>query len=96
MKTLKERIAIEQALLDGEIVQEFNIDGDYTWDCGKEHIFYWNCCDYRIKPKPMEFWVNVYNSTVTPISIYYEKSRAENAAATYGAIKTIKVKEVIE
>jgi len=96
MKTLKERIEIETALLNGETVQEFLIGDLYSKDCSENHIFYWNCCDYRIKPEPLEFWVAEY---VNNSYIYKENEKEtalENARIGSGFKRLIKVREVIE
>ena len=97
MKPLKERIAIEQAYEDGINVEFEPLDKTYKWKNVKtpkdETIFYWAYNDYRIKPKPIEFWVNVYDDY---ISGAYETKAETTAGSTIGLIKTIKVREVTE
>ena len=60
MKSLRERTEIQQAYLDGESI-ESRIAKCITWMIPSgEPKFNWNTHDYRIKPKPMEIWVNFY------------------------------------
>ena len=51
MKTLKERVEVMQAYLDGKTIQD-NIDGNWTdWESGNDPQFNWSSYDYRIKPE---------------------------------------------
>ena len=91
MKTLKEKIEVMQAALDGKEVEYDHGNGFWescspTWD--------WASWDYRIKPEPMECWVNVYPEGCT--YIHDSKEAAENRKETGVEMKTIKVREVIE
>ena len=62
MKTLKEKIEVMQAALDGEKIEVRNKSGVGEWDIMPMPNFEsWHCLDYRIKPKPLEFWVNIKN-----------------------------------
>ena len=60
MKTLRERTEIQQAYLDGAEI-EYKLSNE--WARNPSPQFAWNQHDYRIKPKPMEIWVNVYYRT---------------------------------
>ena len=63
MKSLKERTEIQQAFLNGADV-ECCIIGNNSYgplDHCSEPDFNWMINDFRIKPKPMEVWVNVYD-----------------------------------
>lgn len=70
MKPLRERTEIQQAYLDGKQVQvklvqslHFINDGSIKWrDCTNLCFDSWYSVDYRIKPKPMERWVNIYDN----------------------------------
>jgi len=92
MKTLKERVAIEQRAADGELIQwvskiypEWQTIGHSVDD---SFVFWWEEKDYRIKPEPMEFYVSIWESGELTITKTYGESPAD--------IKTIKVREVIE
>jgi len=98
MKDLATKIKIMQAALDGKEIECIilnekdawevirNID-DITWD--------WLNEDYRIKPEPMEFWVNVYpNGNI--LSAHETKEVSEENAKIVNSVKSIKVREVIE
>ena len=87
MKTLKERVAIEQALVDGKIVQEVSGSG-HTTDCNPEHVFYWNVLDYRIKPEPMEFYLSFWDNGAMVVS--------KTMSGAPAGLKTIKVREVTD
>ena len=63
MKSLKERTEIQQAFLDGtDIVKRYlGCKADTLWnDCVDIEAFDWGNYDFKIKPKPMEIWVNIY------------------------------------
>jgi len=100
MKTLKERIAIEQAKLDGANIEWIQLNGLYNgwrdFNPDPDAIFAWHDCDYRIKPKLMEFWVNVWSDRETNLC-WESKENAEAAAhGVPGYIKSVKFREVIE
>ena len=96
-KTLKEKIEVMQAALDGKEIEYKNCASNKWNKCSEPEMNfeYWGCGDYRIKPEPMEFWVNVYNCD--DIEIFTHKESAEIAGrCTSNFIKTIKVREVLE
>lgn len=93
MKTLKEKIEVMQAALDGKEIQILICDGWDDWDNDTLPAFNWGANDYRIKPEPMEFWVNVYDDGIK-ILISHE-ANIDNYEKD-GLVKTIKVREVIE
>lgn len=98
MKTLKERIAIEQAFLDGEkvIISTTGKVSRLLDVRGYNYVFLWNHHDYDIKPEPMEFWVNIYNyMDDLPCGTHRTKEAAE-ANATHKIIRTIKAREVTD
>ena len=96
MKTLKERIEIEQACLDGAEIESQLVStlDDRRW----QHklmpvdrntvVFSWDEIDYRIKEEPMELWVNVWDNGHCCI-------KNDNEATPPG-FKTIKVRQVEE
>ena len=97
MKTLKEKIEVMQAALDGEKIEVITFDGLNSWveiSVNAEKIQWcWADMDYRIKPEPMEFWVNVYSND---ISAAYRTEKEAVSATNSGYTKTIKVREVID
>lgn len=96
MKTLKEKIEVMQAALDGKDI-EYTPHKDY-WEIDPSPSFNWDRFNYRIKPEPMEFWVNVYEGGETDgeLAIYLMETVAKDRGAQLGARKTIKVREVID
>ena len=69
MKTLKEKIEVMQAALSGKKI-EYNIYNGAQetpkWEAyvNNTPIWAWDRTDYRIKPVPLEFWVNVYKENI--------------------------------
>jgi len=95
----KEKIAVMQAAVDGKVVQcrlqscdldpppwRTGVDSEVNWN--------WGLFEYRIKPEPMEIYINIYASgSIVP---YNEKIMAENARRSGTALRTVKFIEVIE
>ena len=100
MKTLKERIDVEKAFLDGLEIEIESSRGNGSGEWLKlspfqlnNYVFLWNHNDYRIKPEPMEFWVNIYEKDAG----FNTEGEAKELGEQYsGYIKTIKVREVTE
>ena len=94
MKTLKERIEIEKAFLDGIDVEVFDEDwlqlGRYN---SEGYLFEWHRFDYRIKPETLEGWCNIYGNHA--FGFYETKEEAEEASCS-NVIKTIKLREIID
>ena len=67
MKTLKEKIEVMQAALDGKQV-EFKFNGSEWGRCLVNPNFGWTDYDYRIKPEPLELWVNVVDDYTSSIN----------------------------
>ncbi len=101
MKTLKERIAIEQAFSENTLIEWRPLSGtmareDLIVELNDAYVFLWRENDYRIKQDPMEFWVNVYKGNFLS-DRYASKEAAENGKSFADHfIKTIKVREVTE
>lgn len=80
MKSLKERIAVEQAYLDGKVIEYRNRDvqkyhGSLIRDLN--HVFRWHdydyqISDYQIKKEPRQVWITYYYEN-TPVGIYSTK-----------------------
>lgn len=62
MSELKTAVEVAQALERGEVV-EYCWHGDATWRKARSYNWSWfqDRIIYRIKPKPLECWVNVYS-----------------------------------
>lgn len=96
MKTLKEKIEVMQAALDGKEI-EVNRDDGEGWRSSfmpQNHAWEWGNYDYRIKPEPMEFHMNVFKSSTLLGNTREAMEEIGKSHADY--IKTIKVIEVIE
>jgi len=93
MKTLKDKIEVMQAALDGKNIQRQYDEELKQWVdiAGAGAQWDWVNYDYRIKPEPMEFWVNVYD---TGIAVFDSEEAARSITASIN--KTIKVREVVE
>ena len=65
MKSLRERIAVEQAYLDGEIIV-YAGEGEKYREPEPVHewvdmVFRWDLFDYKLKPKPMVRYIFFYD-----------------------------------
>jgi len=98
MTDLATKIKIMQAALDGKEVEYLDTRYTTEWAGYKntEPSWRWNDFDYRIKPEPMELWVNVWSDRETNLC-WESKENAEAAAhGVPGYIKSVKFREVIE
>jgi hypothetical protein len=59
----RDRAAVMIAWADGEAVQYRDNNGLGWLPLSTNHAGFSNGCEYRIKPKPVEFWVNVYEDS---------------------------------
>lgn len=101
MKSLKEKIEVMQAALDGKGIKykhKNSSDGFDLRKCVDDYNFNWSEYDYYIKPEPMEFWVNVYEEQNVRLSSLCESRKEAEARAngSDGHIKTIKLREVLD
>lgn len=97
MKSLKEKIEVMQAADDGKEI-EYQNDARGSWHGfdGELPLWNWGSTDYRTKPEPMEFWVNVYGGVYTTRAHKTEaEARKECKDSQVNIIKTIKVREVL-
>ena len=93
MKTVKEKIEVMQAFEDGKQV-EVTISGKSKWfNCG-EPTWNWVASDYRVKPEPVEFWMNLYPDG--DWGRHYESKNEAIAGSSKNCLRTIRVREVIE
>lgn len=68
MKTLAEKIAVMQAAERGECIEYLSITGGRRlWADAPSSALRWNWadCDYRVKPKPREFWIVASSRLIT-------------------------------
>jgi len=97
MKTLKEKIEVMQAALDGKEIEIKN-KHDKEWRLltgdNKGLMFTWGEFDFRIKQEPMEFWVNTLSGMCSTVHI--TKKEALRVTGNSQGWKTIKVIEVTE
>jgi len=101
MKTLKEKIEVMQAALDGKEIEYRNYpyDNRHKWTSYDLSTIVWNwpSVDYRIKPEPMELWVNVYDEKTEELYPHKTEDAAKKAISFPEIyIKTVKFREVIE
>jgi len=88
----KEYIKIMQAYLDGKKIEFRNRAGDTIWrPADKNHGWNFHDVEYRIKPEPREFWLNVY-----PDGSLFAHFCPESAVHILSNGETIKVIEVLD
>ena len=92
--TIDEMIAVLQAAKEGKQIQarsKHYPDGGWRdTDISSWHFFPF---DYRVKPEPREFWINVYPDHIDCIA---HRIRERAIASCAPDAKTIRVREVIE
>ena len=96
MKTLKERIAVEQACLDGKIIDCYPKSASGSHQLGPDVegiVFNWGRDDYCITEEPLEFWVNDCKHKMSELFDTEESALADTCSSH---AKTIKVREVTE
>lgn len=88
----KKMLPIIEAYAKGEVIQYKSSNG--IWYIEKDLTFTDEPENYRIKPKPMEFWINIYpdGGKSEP---HMSKEKADEWATT-DRIKCIRVREVEE
>jgi hypothetical protein len=57
----KRNIAVEQAYVDGKTIQSRQWGRNDVWVTDLDPNWNWAFREYRVKPKPREFWINVYS-----------------------------------
>jgi len=98
MTTLREKIEIMTAAEDGAVIQWKGM-GEEIWISadlpeGIEVSFNWTDFDYRIKPAPMEIWVNIYSDYLG--GPHFSKSEADNEFGGKNRVSCKRFIEVIE
>jgi hypothetical protein len=96
MSELKTAVEVAQALERGEVVEHQYIGDSGKWRNTKSGGWSW-CPDqiiYRIKPKPLECWVNVYGDNL--FSAYRSKEGAEKCVSGTASRVAVHMREVTE
>lgn len=85
------------AAAEGKKVQRRRLPNGTAWqDCLPLHAWDWFSFDYRVKPEPLEGWVNVYPDTAGRyISFHSTKENADRSASD-ARIRCVKMREVEE
>lgn len=92
MKTLKEKIEVMQAAEDGAKIESSWV-GEFREVDLKNLLWNWEEADYRIKPKPIEFWVNVYESGPGLLHFSTEEKAEAESDGSNSFIKTVRMVE---
>jgi hypothetical protein len=79
-----------QAFERGEAV-EFRDNTEAHWNDSRVPIWGWGYYDYRIKPKLIEGWVNLYPDGTLSL---YERRESADKFANSNRIRCVKVREV--
>ena len=92
-------IEVMQAWLDGAEIEERQADGGGWGEWSDrpltEEGWYFNCeNENRIKPKPREFWINLYREEGHSHTVWNSEGKARKYADTH-VKRTIKVREVL-
>ena len=95
MSELKTAVEVAQALERGEDV-EFQSFGCDVWRKARSYNWSWfpDRIIYRIKPKPLECWVNVYGDNL--FSAYRSKECAEKCVGGTASRVAVHMREVTE
>lgn len=90
--TLKEKIAVMQAADDGKKIQ-VSLKGEANWFGIDAPAWNWDRFDYRVKPKTLELWVNVYPNG---LSAYYDTKELADKFANSDRLRCVHMREVVE
>ena len=95
MKTLKEKIEVMQAALDGKKVERY-VGVSFGWvvltnPCEVEYD--WCNQKYRVKPEPLELWVNVVDDYTSSINWTTEKEALENCVSGARTVRMVQADE---
>ena len=86
------RIEVMQAFVDDENIEAKNRNGSSGWySVEGDPSWNWSACDFRVRPKPREFWVNIY-----PHSFATYNTKKEADAYALQRSVCIKVREVVD
>ena len=90
--TTTEMIAVLQAFERGEVI-EYRPKNSQRWGSA-EPIWNFSQFDYRVKPKPREWWLNVYKTSVCSHGSRAEADREQDNVAR--RIDCVHVREVLD
>lgn len=99
MTTLAEKIAVMQAAENGATIQARSTlrpasRPESPWEDTDRPVWDWCSNEYRVKPKPLERWINVYPDGL--LSMAYESANKARELS-HGALRTaVHMREVIE
>ena len=94
MKTLKEKIEIMQAALDGAEIW-FKTRDTNIWHEISGPVFNWDLNDYKVKPKPVEVFGFICSSGTTSSACFPTKDEAVKYFKHHEG-KIIKLQQVTE
>jgi len=92
----KEKIKVMQAYLEGKTIQ-FRLwkEDDFTdWGSDAEPQWNWGAVEYRVKPEPLELWVNIYDNGA--VLTYKSEEEARGNVGTKIDRVAVHMREVIE
>ena len=92
--TLNEMIDVLEAKKRGEIIQRQWKCCIVPWSDDDDPLWNFEQCNYRVKPKPREWWINEYESG-SGLDRYATKAEA-TARAAPGRLRCVHVIEVID
>lgn len=75
LNTPDEMMAVIRAIKDGKAIQFYSHGKNKFLTSGQEHPSFLEC-HYRVKPQPIERWVNVYGNSTT--YTYASKEQADS------------------
>ena len=94
--TPKEQLDIIAAHIAGEEIQKTGC-WDSTWDkaviCGESHQFNFAEFNYRIKPKPLELWVNLPSGVAAGTAFLCQETAI--ACRSSKVSRTVHMREVL-
>lgn len=98
MNKWKALLPVVTAFAEGKVIQERNGCGDRWRDIqpGVTPTFFMEVENYRVKPEPREFYINLYKEHSSAESTYIHNSLAQATANKQVGGRTIKVREVVE
>jgi len=93
VSTTAEKIAVMQAFEAGKAIEHTVKGKSLPWLDTDEPWWDWVSYEYRVKPEPLTFWVNVYPDG-THGATWCSKQEAIRAETK--STRTVKMQEVIE
>lgn len=102
--TTQEKIEVMQAHARGETIQNrIPSYGIATWADDSDPTWNWEKEEFRVKPKPLTFWVNIASCEVPKVPgftgwTFASKQEADRDKISHPAMttRTVKMVEVIE